>query len=159
MSKSQKKSNAIRILENAGVSYTLYEYSVDENDLTGISVALKIGADPDAVFKTLVTRSGPAGFFVFCIPVTTELDRKKAAGAAGVKNVELIKVAELFSLTGYIRGGCSPIGMKKALPVLVDETALLFDYICFSAGIRGMQVKTKTTDFLRVSGARTFDLI
>jgi len=110
------KTNAVRILDSNNISYSLHSYDVDESDLSGISVALKIGADADSVFKTIVASGDKIGTSIFCIPVSTELNLKKAASASGNKNIELVKVKDLLSLTGYIRGGCSPIGMKKNSP-------------------------------------------
>src|ERR1035438_508730 len=135
------KTNAVRILDTYNISYTLHTYDVDENDLSGSYVATKIGADTDSVFKTLVASGDKNGTIVFCIPVSEELNLKKAASASGNKNIELVKVKDLLNLTGYIRGGCSPIGMKKKFPVFIDETAQLFDEIYVSAGVRGMLIK------------------
>ncbi|MCE1188070.1 MAG: Cys-tRNA(Pro) deacylase [Ignavibacteria bacterium] len=136
-----KKTNATRIIESKGIEYSLHEYEVDEDDLTGITVAKKIHAESDSVFKTLVARNDKNEIFIFCLPVTVELNLKKAAIAAGAKNIELIKLHELLPLTGYIRGGCSPVGMKKHFPTYFDETAQLFNSIYVSAGIRGAQIK------------------
>jgi len=134
------KTNVIRIIETAGVNYTTQDYEVTEDDLSGETVAKKIGVDPESVFKTLVTIGDKNTHFVFCIPVTTELNLKKAAAASGNKKIEMLKMKDLLPLTGYIRGGCSPIGMKKKFPTYIDETAQLFDNIHISAGIRGTQV-------------------
>lgn len=135
------KTNVIRILESQSISYSAHEYDVSEDDLSGPSVAQKINASEDEVFKTLVARGDKTGVVVFCIPVSTELDLKKAASASGNKNAELIKMNELLPLTGYVRGGCSPIGMKKKYPVYIEESAQLFSNIYVSAGARGIQVK------------------
>lgn len=134
------KTNAMRLLEQAGIEFETKEYDVDENDLSGESVAKKVGLDPDSVFKTLVARGDKKGIAVFCIPVTGELDLKKAAKATGDKKIEMVHVKELLGLTGYIRGGCSPVGMKKAYPTFIDETSILFDKIAVSAGVRGAQI-------------------
>jgi Cys-tRNA(Pro)/Cys-tRNA(Cys) deacylase len=144
------KTNAVRILEANNIPHTTVTYEVNETDLSGITVANKIGIDAERVFKTLVTRGDKNGINVFCIPVTEELDLKKASLASGNKKVEMIKEKELLPLTGYIKGGCSPIGMKKKYPTYIDETAQLFDEISISAGIRGMQVKLKPDDLLRI---------
>jgi Cys-tRNA(Pro)/Cys-tRNA(Cys) deacylase len=153
------KTNAIRILEAHNIRFEVREYEVDENDLSGESVAAKIGANPDEVFKTLVSKGDKTGYCVFCIPVNFELNLKKAAKASGNKNVELIKVKELFALTGYVRGGCSPIGMKKHFPTFIDETAQLFDRIFVSAGIRGMQIYINPVDLKNLVEAEFVDLI
>ena len=123
------KTNAIRILETHGITFETASYEIDENDLTGETVALKVGADPDTVFKTLVCIGDKTGHVVFCIPVTTDLNLKKAASSSGNKKVEMIKVKDLFLITGYLRGGCSPVGMKKQFPTYIDETAQLFESI------------------------------
>lgn len=153
------KTNAIRILETHNISFDVKEYEVDENDLSGETVAEKIGADQEEVFKTLVAKGDKEGYCVFCIPVNFELNLKKAAKASGNKNVELIKVKELFPLTGYVRGGCSPIGMKKLFPTFVDETAQLFERIYISAGVRGMQIHINPEDLKNLIEAEFADLI
>ena len=153
------KTNAVRILDSNNIHYTLHTYDVDENDLSGTSVAAKIGAESDAVFKTLVASGDKIGTIVFCIPVSEELNLKKAALASENKKIELVKVKDLLNLTGYIRGGCSPIGMKKKYPVYIDETANLFDEIYVSAGVRGMQIKLSPADLVAIIEARFSDLI
>ena len=153
------KTNAMRILDKAGIAYQTVEYEVDENDLSGMHVAEQTGLDPDIMFKTLVTRGEKRGNLVFCIPVNAELDLKKCARAAGDKRVELIAVKELLGLTGYIRGGCSPIGMKKEFPTYFDETAILFDKITVSAGIRGCQLMINRSDLTDFIKAELYDLI
>lgn len=153
------KTNAIRILESKGIPFHKFEYEVDNDDLSGETVAHKIGADPDTVFKTLVGRGDKTGVVVFCIPVTAELDLKKAAAASANKKVEMIKQKELFPLTGYIKGGCSPIGMKKNYPVYVDETAQLFDKIYFSAGVKGTQILMNPDSLIEVVEGMYKDLI
>jgi len=145
-----QKTNALRILDSRKIEYKTYVYEVNEDDLSGETVANKVGYPADQVFKTLVAEGDKTGNIVFCIPVTTELNLKKAATASGNKKVEMIKVKELLPLTGYIRGGCSPIGMKKKFPTYIDETAQLFDKICVSAGVRGMQVELLPDDLLKV---------
>lgn len=134
------KTNAMRILDAAGIPYETKEYEYDENNLSGEHVAKEVGLEPEQVFKTLVTRGDKTGVLVFCIPVSGELDLKKAALVSGNKKVEMTHVKELLSLTGYIRGGCSPIGMKKKYPTYLDETAILYDKISISAGTRGCQI-------------------
>ncbi|MFO7447055.1 MAG: Cys-tRNA(Pro) deacylase [Ignavibacteriaceae bacterium] len=153
------KTNVIRILESAGVPHTTHDYDVDEGDLSGVTVANKIGAGPESVFKTLVASGDKNGINVFCIPVTEELNLKKAASASGNKKIEMIKVKDLFSLTGYIRGGCSPIGMKKKFATYIDETALIFDNIYISAGVRGTQVYLSPEDLMNIIPAGFADLI
>lgn len=133
-------TNVMRLLKQAGIPFETSEYEVDESDLSGVHAAQMLGIDPDCMFKTLVTKGEKKGLHVFCIPVAAELDLKKCAAAAGEKKIEMIHVKELLPLTGYIRGGCSPIGMKKKYPTTIDETAILFDRIYVSAGQRGAQV-------------------
>lgn len=134
------KTNAMRMLDTEGISYNIKEYDYDENNLSGNHAAEEIGMNPEQVFKTLVTRGDKNGINVFCVPVDAELDLKKAAQVSGNKKVEMIHVKEILGLTGYIRGGCSPIGMKKKYPTYIDETAILFDEIAVSAGVRGQQI-------------------
>lgn len=153
------KTNAIRILESHKIKFRIVPYEVDEDDLSGESVALKAGADPEAVFKTLVCVGDKTGHIVFCIPVTQELNLKKAATASGNKKVEMIKLKELLPLTGYIRGGCSPVGMKKVFPTYIDETAQLFENIFVSAGVRGTQMKLNPDDLFKIVKGNYADLI
>ena len=134
------RTNVIRLLDAAGIEYEAGEYEVDENDLSGSHAADMMGVDHDSMFKTLVLRGEKTGYLVCCIPVDEELDLKKVAKAAGDKKVEMIHMKELLPLTGYIRGGCSPIGMKKKFPTYIEETAVLFDKIAVSAGMRGVQI-------------------
>ena len=134
------KTNVMRLLEQAAIPFRTAEYEYDESDLSGNHAADVIGMPREQVFKTLVTRAGKGGIYVFCIPVCDELDLKKAAKACGEKSIEMLHVKELLNVTGYIRGGCSPIGMKKKFPTYIDETAILFDEIAVSAGMRGEQV-------------------
>lgn len=134
------KTNAMRLLDAAGISYSSKEYEYDESDLSGHHAAQVLGIPAEQVFKTLVTKGDKTGPVVFCIPVDEELDLKKAASVSKNKKVDMIHVKELLGLTGYIRGGCSPIGMKKKFPTYIDETAILFDEISISAGHRGCQI-------------------
>ncbi len=152
------KTNAMRLLEQAGIEFETREYEVDESDLSGESVAKKVGLDPDSVFKTLVARGDKKGIAVFCVPVTAELDLKKAAKATGDKKIEMVHVKELLGLTGYIRGGCSPIGMKKQYPTFIDETCILFDRIAVSAGVRGAQIITEPDRLAEYVGAKVIDI-
>ena len=134
------KTNAMRRLDAAKIPYEVKEYEVDENDLSGVHIATQIGLPFEQVFKTLTARGDKTGVLVFCLPVHKEIDLKKAAAITGNKKVELLPVKELLSVTGYIRGGCSPIGMKKKYPTYIDESAKNFDRITVSAGIRGAQL-------------------
>ena len=145
------KTNAARILDAAGIHYELREYEVDENDLSAPRVAEKIGMPPEQVFKTLVARGDRLGVLMASIPANTELNLKALAGASGNKKVELVAVKEVLGLTGYIRGGVSPIGGKKAYPFYLDETAILFDVISVSAGVRGCQLVLAPDDLVRVT--------
>ena len=148
------KTNAVRLIEQAGLPCRTAEYEYDENDLNGMHAAKAIGMPSEQVFKTLVARGDRSGILIFCIPVCCELDLKKAAKAAKDKKVDLVAMKELLPLTGYIRGGCSPVGMKKAFPTFIDETAQLFDTICVSAGKIGAQVELAPDDLLRLTGAK-----
>lgn len=152
------KTNAMRILDGAKIKYEAMEYEYDENDLTGVHIAESIGLDTDIVFKTLVARGDKTPFAVFCIPCAYELDLKKCAKATGNKRIELVAVKELLGLTGYIRGGCSPVGMKKQFPTFIDETALLFDRITVSAGVRGCQLLLNSAKLVEFLGAEVYDL-
>ena len=134
------KTKAMRLLTAAKIPFTVKEYPVDENDLSGTHVADSIGADYDTVYKTLVLKGDKTGYLVCCIPVDAELDLKKVAKAAKDKKVDMIPMKDLLGLTGYVRGGCSPIGMKKKFPTYIEETAVLYDEIAVSAGVRGAQI-------------------
>ena len=134
------KTNVARLLDKAKVAYQLVPYEVDENDLSATHVADQLGENVAQVFKTLVLHGDKSGYFVCVIPGADEVDLKKAAKVSGNKSCEMIPVKELLPLTGYIRGGCSPIGMKKQFPTFIDETAQLYDEIGVSAGCRGCQV-------------------
>ena len=134
------KTNAMRMLDKAKIEYRTKEYEVDENDLSGSHAADMMGVDHGSVFKTLVLKGEKTGYLVCCIPVDAELDLKKTARAAGDKKVEMIPMKDLLAVTGYIRGGCSPIGMKKLFPTFVEESAVLYDEIAISAGLRGQQI-------------------
>lgn len=153
------KTNAVRILESKKIPHLVKNYEVDESDLSAVSVAQKIEAEPEQVFKTLLTRGDKTGITVFCIPGNYELNLKKAAIVSGNKNIEMVKANEVLSLTGYLRGGCSPIGMKKSYPTIIDETANLFDQIYVSAGIRGAQIFLNPLDLQDLIGAEFSDLI
>ena len=153
------KTNAVRIIEQAKIPCREAFYEYDENDLSGIHAAQALELDPEQVYKTLVTRGSRTGINVFCIPVACELDLKKAAKAAGDKSIEMIHVKELLGITGYIRGGCSPVGMKKKFPTFIEETCLLFDLIAVSAGERGHQVLLSPSDLVNITDAELVDII
>lgn len=152
------KTNAVRLVQQAGIPCQERFYEYDENDLSGIHAADAIGMPQEQVFKTLVARGERTGINVFCISVCCELDLKKAAKAAGDKNMELVAVKELLGLTGYIRGGCSPVGMKKRYPTYLDETCLLFDEIAVSAGQRGHQMILPPADLCNLINAKISDI-
>ena len=135
-----EKTNVMRLLDQAGIPYEAREYQVDEKDLSGSHAADVMGEDHDSVFKTLVLKGERTGYLVCCIPVDEGLDLKKAARAAGDKKVDMLPMKDLLGVTGYIRGGCSPVGMKKKFPTYIEETAVLFDRIAVSAGMRGKQI-------------------
>lgn len=153
------KTNAVRIVQQAGIPCREEFYEFDEQDLNGMHAAEAIGKPAEEVFKTLVARGERTGINVFCIPVCCELDLKKAAKAAGDKNMELIPVKELLNLTGYIRGGCSPVGMKKKYPTFFDETCILYDEIAVSAGARGHQMLVPPEALADLVGAKLVDII
>ena len=151
-------TNALRLLQKGGIPFDTSEYTVDESDLSGVHAAHELGIDPDCMFKTLVARGDKKGLSVFCIPVAEELDLKKCAAVTGDKKIEMIHVRELLGLTGYIRGGCSPIGMKKKYPTWIDETAQLCERIYVSAGLRGQQLILAPDDLRAFIGAEYADL-
>ena len=153
------KTNAIRLVEQAGIACREAFYEYDEKDLSGIHAAEAVGLPPEQVFKTLVARGDRSGIQVFCIPVCFELDLKKAAKITGDKKIEMVHVKELLNLTGYIRGGCSPVGMKKKYPTYMDETCQLYDEIAVSAGERGHQMLLPPEDLAQLVGAEFVDLI
>jgi Cys-tRNA(Pro)/Cys-tRNA(Cys) deacylase len=148
------KTNAARMLDSAGIHYELREYQVDENDLSAPHVAAAIGMPPEQVFKTLVARGDRTGVLLACIPANTELDLKALAAASGNKKVELVAMKEVLPLTGYIRGGVSPVGTRKPYPLYLDETADLWDIISVSAGIRGCQMLLAPDDLARAVDAQ-----
>ncbi|HZY25040.1 MAG TPA: Cys-tRNA(Pro) deacylase [Bacteroidales bacterium] len=153
------KTNAARILDKQGVKYELLAYEVDESDLSAIAVAGKLKQNIDQVFKTLVLRGDKSGIFVCIIPGAEELDLKKAANISGNKNAAMIPVKDILTITGYIRGGCSPVGMKKDYPTFIDESCFLYDFIFVSAGMRGQQLKLKPDDLVLVTSCQAEDLI
>jgi Cys-tRNA(Pro)/Cys-tRNA(Cys) deacylase len=154
-----KKTNAVRILDQHKITYDLVEYEVDENDLSATTVARKLGQDVEQVFKTLVLRGDKTSIFVILIPGNAELNLKKAAKVSGNKNGEMILMKELLPLTGYIRGGCTPIGMKKSYPNFIHESCQLYDTIYISAGMRGMQIKISPADLIILTNMTVGDFI
>lgn len=156
------KTNAMRILDSAGISYKVHEYPHEKDTaVDGVTVAELLGEDPDCVYKTLVTRgaSDPnKNFYVFCIPVAYELDLKAAARAVGEKSVEMLHVKELLKITGYIRGGCSPIGMKKLFPTTFHEDIILLDKIMVSGGRIGTQIETDPQQLMELINGRYADI-
>ena len=153
------KTNAVRLVQQSGIPCEEAFYDYDENDLNGNHAAKAIGYPAEQVYKTLVARGERTGIHVFCIPVCFELDLKKAAKAAGDKNIEMVAVKELLGLTGYIRGGCSPVGMKKKYPTHIEETCQLYDRIAVSAGERGHQMILAPELLADLIGANYADLI
>ncbi|MCO7138227.1 Cys-tRNA(Pro) deacylase [[Clostridium] leptum] len=151
------KTNAMRMLDRAKIPYTQHSYDVSDGLIDGVSVAHKTGQNPDQVFKTLVTSSG-SQLYVFVIPVAKELDLKKAAREAGEKRVEMIHVKDILKFTGYIRGGCSPIGMKKLYPTLIDQSAQMFDTILVSGGQKGLQIEVSPLDLAQLIDAKFAEL-
>lgn len=153
-----EKTNAMRILDRAKAAYTVHSYE-GTDALSGKEVAAALGQDPARTFKTLVTAGAPRKYYVFVIPVSAELDLKKCAAAAGEKSVEMIPQKELFPLTGYVHGGCSPLGMKKQFPTFFHESANSFDTVMFSAGKIGLQIEMKFSDLAKAMPVRTAFLI
>ena len=153
------KTNAVRLVQLAGIPCREEFYEFDENDLNGNHAAAAIGFPPEQVFKTLVARGAKNGIMVFCIPVCCELDLKKAAKASGDKSITLLPVKDLLATTGYIRGGCSPVGMKKKYPTYFDEVGLLFDEIAVSAGERGHQMILPPIELIKLVDGTLCDII
>ena len=159
MAKKDDKTNVMRILDQKKVPYTPHTYPHDGNTAPdGATVARLVGRDPGCVFKTLVTRGASGAYYVFDIPVGETLDLKKAAKAAGEKSVSMLPQKDLLPLTGYVHGGCSPVGMKKPFPTVFDETALLWDTILVSAGKVGFQVELEPSALIALVGAETADV-
>ncbi len=153
------KTNAMRMLDKAKISYEPLEYTVDDNDLSGTTIASSVGLPYEMVFKTLVAKGDKTGPIVMCIPVDKEIDLKKAAKVSGNKKIEMIHVKDLLALTGYIRGGCSPIGMKKKFPTYICESCLDHDKITVSAGIKGCQLLLSANDLIDYTGALVCDIV
>ena len=154
-----KKTNAVRLVTQNGFSCTEAFYEYDENDLNGMHAAEALGLPPEQVFKTLVARGAKGGIYVFCIPVCCELDLKLAAKSAGEKSIAMLHVKELLDVTGYIRGGCSPVGMKKSYPTYFEESCQLYDQIAVSAGERGHQMILSPIDLLKLVNGTLADII
>ena len=155
----EEKTNVMRILEQKQISYTAHTYEHEEGvAVDGVTVAASLGQDPECVFKTLVARGASKGIYVFCIPVAENLDLKKAARAVGEKSIEMVAVKEINALTGYVRGGCSPVGMKKQYPTVFHETAEIVDTIMVSAGKIGYQVELAPADLIELVGGSLADV-
>lgn len=158
VAKKEEKTNVMRTLEQKNIPYTAHTYD-PEGPIDGVSVARILGEDPECVFKTLVTRGASGGYYVFDIPVAENLDLKKAAKAVGEKSIAMIAQKELLPLTGYVHGGCSPVGMKKQFPTVFHETAEILDTIMVSAGKIGYQVQCEPEKLLNLLNAKTADII
>lgn len=160
MKNSDEKTNVMRLLDKAKISYVPHGFTVGEGDALDVrTAAQKLGKAPEEVFKTLVTKGAKGGYFVFVVPGTGNLDLKKAAKAAGEKSIEMIKQSELFPLTGYVHGGCSPIGMKKAFPTIIDESVLNLSTVTVSAGKIGRQIDLAPGDLIALTRANTADIV
>ena len=154
-----QKTNAMRMLDKANIAYEALEYTVDENDLSGTTIATQVGLSFDIVFKTLVAKGDKTGPVVMCIPVDKEIDLKKAAKATDNKKLEMVHVKDLLTLTGYIRGGCSPVGMKKKFPTFICSSCLSHERITVSAGVKGCQLFVNTNDLIQYTQAKPCDLV
>ena len=155
----EEKTNVMRILDQKKIPYTAHAYPVGDTAPDGVTVAQMLGQDPEAVFKTLVAKGASGGYYVFDIPVAETLDLKKAAKAVGEKSVAMLPARELLPLTGYVHGGCSPVGMKKRFPTVFHRSCLGYETICVSAGKVGFQVEVRPADLTALVGASTADLI
>ena len=149
----QGKTNAMRILDKEKIAYTMLHYRTDDGKIDGVSVAQKIGRNEGIVYKTLISQSSTKAYYVFVIPVEAELDLKKAAKAVGEKKIEMIPVKDLLQVSGYVRGGCSPIGMKKLFPTIIDEQAKALDTIIVSGGSIGGQIETQIENLVTATKA------
>ncbi|SHJ86083.1 Cys-tRNA(Pro) deacylase [Paramaledivibacter caminithermalis] len=154
-----KKTNVIRILDQKNINYNTFQYDKDDGKIDGISVAYKIGKDPKVVYKTLVAQGSSKNIYVFIIPVSEELDLKKGAKVAGEKKIDLIPVKEILKVTGYIRGGCSPIGMKKKYKTFIDTSAFKIEKIVVSGGKIGIQIEIDVSDLIKVTEAKLENVI
>lgn len=155
----ETKTNAMRLLDSSKITYTTHSYENKDGKIDGVAVAHKIEKDVNQVFKTLVTQGHSKEYYVFAIPVAEELDMKKAGKAAGEKNIEMIHVKDINKITGYIRGGCSPLGMKKVFKTFIHQDALLFDTIVFSGGKIGSQIEMNPNDLSKVIDCSFVDII
>ena len=160
MAKKVSKTNAVRQLEQQKIAHELFEYETEDGQaVDGVTVANKIDQPVEHVFKTLLATAGPNRYYVFVVPVAAELHLKQAAKAAGEKKIEMLPVKDLLGLTGYVRGGCSPVGMKKLFPTFIDASAENLDYIIVSAGKIGMQMKLAPADLAKISKAKFVNII
>lgn len=153
------KTNAMRILDKEKIDYTMMSYSADDGKIDGVSVAEKIGREPGVVYKTLISQGASKAYYVFVIPVEEELDLKKAAKVVGEKKIEMIPVKDITKASGYIRGGCSPVGMKKLFPTYIHEAASLHETIIVSGGQIGLQIEIKVNELAKAVNANLADLI
>ncbi len=158
MAKSISKTNALRLIEAAGIEYAGYEYDISDGQIDALSIAEKINRSKDEVFKTLVTETPEHEYLVFVVPAAGELDLKKAARVSGKKSIDMIPLKKLLPLTGYIHGGCSPVGMKKLFPTFIDESAILFDTICVSGGRVGLNIAINPEQLADLIGAVFADI-
>ena len=156
--KKEEKTNVMRVLDGKKISYESHSYEPDAT-MSGEEIAGILGEDPEKVFKTLVTQGKSGAYYVFVVPVRAELDLKKAAKASGEKSVSMIKQKELLPLTGYVHGGCSPIGMKKQFPTFIHETAAGFDKVFVSAGKVGFQIELAPSDLIGTVGCKVVDIV
>lgn len=154
-----QKTNAARLLDKAKIAYELIPYEVDENDLSAVHVAEQLNEPIEVVFKTLVLRGNNSGIFICVVPGNDEVDLKKAAKASGNKNCDMIHLKEVLPITGYIRGGCSPLGMKKNFPTYFHQTCLNYPFIYVSAGVRGLQIKVNPNELIKLINSETADLV
>ena len=158
MAKAVVKTNALRLAESAGIDFEAFEYDISDGRIDGVSIAEKLGRSTEEVFKTLVTEAPGHEYFVFVVPAAGELDLKKAAKVSGRRSIEMIPMKNLLPLTGYIHGGCSPLGMKKLFPTYIDETAQLFDRIWVSGGKVGLNMAIAPDDLAHMIGAQFADI-
>lgn len=154
----QSKTNAMRILDKEKIEYTMLSYSTDDGKIDGVSVADKIGREPGVVYKTLISQGSSKAYYVFVIPVEDELDLKKAAKVVGEKKIEMIPVKEITTVSGYVRGGCSPIGMKKLFPTVIDEKAQTLNTIIVSGGNIGVQIELMIANLVKATKASLADV-
>lgn len=160
MKNSDDKTNVMRLLDKAKIDYIPHGFAVEEGDSLDVrTAAQKLGKTPEEVFKTLVTKGAKGGYFVFVVPGTGNLDLKKAAKSVGEKSIEMLKLSELFPLTGYVHGGCSPVGMKKAFPTVIDESVLALKSVTVSAGKIGRQIELAPADLIKFTRAKTADIV